>query len=142
MAHDKSNIRKKLRAVEERRSDKVGQILHEDRGLIRGSLGTRARVCGNPGCHCARGELHESKYLSAAVEGVTRQVHVPKREEVDVAEGVERYRRFRRLKAEIEKLGDEEIGLIEDLGEALLRPYPAKAPLPPARKRGRKGRRG
>lgn len=142
MKNTKSRLKKRIQALEERRSDRLEQVLDQDQNLIRGYLGTRARVCGNPGCRCARGELHESKYLSAAVDGVTRQVHVPKRDEVEVARGVERYRRFQELRAEIAELGEEVLGLVKELGEALLKPYPEKDPIPPAKKRGRKPGRG
>jgi hypothetical protein len=73
---DPSGLRQRLRAAEERRSRKLQRLVAERDGLIRGTLGVRARVCGHVNCRCAQGELHESKYLSAAVEGRTRQVHV------------------------------------------------------------------
>jgi hypothetical protein len=103
----------------------------------------RARVCGVAGCRCARGELHESKYLSASDKGRTRQVHVPAADEMEVQDGVERYRRFRKTRAELAEFAKEELKLAEQLGLSLLKPYPPGNPLPPPKRRGRpKGGRG
>ena len=141
MSKDASKIRQGLNLTEERRKAKLEHLLNERLGLIRGFFGKRARVCGNPGCRCARGELHEAKYLSATVDGVTRQVHVPKRDEVTVAEGVKRYRLWKKLRTQIAELSDGELALIDELCVALLRAYPPSDPIPPPRRRGRKPRR-
>jgi len=120
----------------------VEEILRERGPLIRGSFGTRARLCGNPTCRCTRGELHESKYLSASDGGKARQVHVPVQDEVEVAAGVERYRRFRQMRAQLAELAQEQLELAEQLGLTLLKPYPPDNPLPPPRRRGRPPRGG
>jgi len=45
----------------------------EGQGLVlRGSLTVMRRRCGSPGCHCARGELHETPVLSYKQEGKTQ----------------------------------------------------------------------
>jgi hypothetical protein len=114
------------------------ELLLEERGpLIRGSFGVRKRVCGNPGCHCTQGQLHESKYLSATDQGRVRLVHVPAVEEAKVATGVERYRRFQRGSARLARLAKQQLELLDELGRSLLEPYPPGNPLPPAKKRGR-----
>jgi hypothetical protein len=118
------------------------EILRERGPLIRGSFGTRARVCGNPTCHCTRGALHESKYLSASDGGKARQVHIPVQDEEEVAAGVERYRRFRQMRVQLAELAKEQLELAEQLGLKLLKPYPPDDPLPPPRKRGRPPRAG
>jgi hypothetical protein len=112
-------------------------VLGEKGPLVRGSFGTRARVCGNPSCHCADGALHESKYLTASCGGKVRQVHVPARDEVAVAAGVARYRRFFRARADLAQTVKGQLELIDALGRSLLRPYPSDGPLPPAKRRGR-----
>jgi hypothetical protein len=99
-------------------------------------------VCGNPGCHCARGELHESKYLTASVAGKIRQVHVPARDEEGVAAGVARYRRFRQMQARLAALAQLQLELADQLGRSLLAAYPPDQPLPPATRRGRLPRGG
>jgi hypothetical protein len=136
-----SRIRQRLAALEAKRARQLELALDERGPLIRGSFGTRARVCGSPACRCAAGELHESKYLSASVGGRTRQVHVPAHEEVAVAAGVERRQRFRRIRAEIAALSQEQLSLLDALGDAMGQPYPPDEPVPPAGQRGRKPRK-
>lgn len=114
------------------------ELLLDERGpLIRGSFGTRRRRCGNPGCHCAQGELHESMYLSASDHGRARQVHVPAAEEAKVTAGVERYRQFHARRVRLAGLAQRQLELVDELGRSLLEPYPPGNPLPPARQRGR-----
>jgi hypothetical protein len=87
--------------------------------------------------------LHVSKFLSAGEDGQTRQVHVPAGDEMEVQAGVERYRRFRQVRAELAETAKEELALAEQLGLSLLKPYPPGNPLPPPKRRGRhKGGRG
>lgn len=94
-------LRARIRQVEERRADCVGDVLGEPGPLIRGVLLTRARVCGKPGCRCTRGERHVSKVLSVGVGGAIRQVHVPAGDQVRVSDKTERYRTFRRARTEL-----------------------------------------
>ena len=135
---DPSALRQRLRRLEDQRASHVEQILDERGALIRGALGTRARVCGKPNCHCSRGERHVSKFLSAAVGGRTRQVHVPAGDEVAVAAKTARYRRARHLRGELADLGKQAVELVDALHACLLEPYPPHAPLPPPQRRGRK----
>jgi hypothetical protein len=142
VSKEASRLRQRLRALEEERIRQLDLALEESPGLIRGSLGTRARVCGHPGCRCTEGQLHQSKYLSAPVEGQTRLVHVPASDEVEVAAGVQRYQRFHGVRTQISRLHTQQLQLLDELGRALLRPYPPDDPLPPAQKRGRKPKGG
>jgi hypothetical protein len=143
MGEQSSRLRQQLRQAAEKHQQQIERLVHESGPLIRGTLGIRARVCGTQGCHCARGELHRSKYLSAPVAGATRQVHIPAGDEVEVQDGVARYRRFRQLRAELAATAKEEFALAEELGLSLLKPYPPGNPFPPPKRRGgRKGGRG
>lgn len=137
MADRSSRLRQRIRQTHQQYMALLDGLVGERGPLIRGSLGTRARVCGVPTCRCARGQLHESKYLSATDAGRVRQVHVPAREEAEVAEGVSRYRRFWRTRARMAELGQMQLDLVDDLGRSLLKPYPENRPLPPAKRRGR-----
>lgn len=137
MAELTSRLRLRLRQVAEKQQLQIDRLVGEPGPLIRGSFGTRARVCGNPGCRCARGELHESKYLTASDGGANRQIHVRAAEEMDVQQGVERYRKFREMRAELAEIAKEELKLAEQLGLSLLKPYPPGNPLPPPKRRGR-----
>jgi len=136
-----SRLRRQLLDTTDELRRQLELVLDEHGPLIRGTLGTRARVCGKPTCRCAQGELHESKYLTASDGGQTRQVHVPAADEVRVAQGVQRYRRFqqaRRAFAEhLAGLTRRQLELVDALGRSLLEPYPPDAPLPPPKRRGR-----
>lgn len=141
VANNTSRLRQRLLETEQELHRQLQFFLAEQGPMIRGTFGTRRRVCGNPGCKCARGELHESKYLSASDGGKARQVHVPDRDEVHVAQGVERYGRFRRAQARFAKelgaLMRRQLELVDALGNSLLEPYPHDNPLPPPKRRGR-----
>jgi hypothetical protein len=137
-----SRLRQRLRRAAEDHQGQIERVLDEDGPLIRGSFGTRARVCGNAGCHCSRGVRHTSKYLTATDGGRVRQVHVPKAEEARVAAGVTRYRRFRRMRERLVELEALQLELVDELGRSLLKPYPPSNPLPPASRRGRKAKDG
>ena len=142
MGERTSRLRQRLRQAAEQHQDHVERILDEEPTLIRGSFGSRSRVCGNAGCHCARGEKHTSKYLTATAAGKVRQVHVPESDEAFVAAGVARYRRFRRMRKRLVELEALQLELVDELGQSLLAPYPPEDPLPPASRRGRKAQNG
>ncbi len=44
--------------------------------VVRGSLITVKRKCGNPRCRCARGALHTNPALSYSVRGKTHLLHL------------------------------------------------------------------
>jgi len=137
-----SRLRQRLLQAAEQHQDHIERIVSEEGPLIRGSYGTRSRVCGNTGCHCARGEKHTSKYLTATDGGKVRQVHVPTKDEERVAAGVTRYRRLRRMRQRLLELGALQLELVDELGQSRLLPYPPADPLPPASHRGRKAKDG
>jgi len=142
MRSETSRLRQRLAEVGREHGRQLELLLGERGPLIRGSFGTRARVCGNPGCRCTRGARHESKYLTAPDGGRVRQVHVPASDEAQVAEGVARYRRFRWAQARVAELARVQLELADQLGRSLLAPYPPDQPLPPAARRGRVARGG
>lgn len=139
---DKSRLRRALVDVKEEQERQVEAVLTEKGPLIRGTVGRRRRRCGRSGCHCNRGELHESKYLSVAVEGRTRMVHLPEADVTRVGEAARRYRRFRRARAQLVRLGARLVELVDRLGHTLLEGYPPGSPAVPAARRGRKAGHG
>jgi len=141
MSSKTSRTRQRLRETGLRHQQQLQLLLREKGPLVRGSFGTRSRLCGQPSCHCRKGELHTSKYLTATQDGKVRQVHVPVGDEREVSDGVKRYRRFRKARARLAELARQQLVLIDELGESLLRPYPPENPLPAPRRRGR-SRRG
>lgn len=138
MGRRTSRLRQRLAETAQRHLEQVELLLANKGPLIRGSFGTRRRICGRPGCHCARGEGHEAKYLAASQDGKLRQVHVPESDVAEVAEGVARYRQFRRAEAKLVELNALELRLVGELGESQLKPYPPDKPLPPRSRRGRR----
>jgi len=74
------------------------------RGLIRGSLLVRRRVCGKPTCRCVRGQGHENLYLVVSQDGRSRQLFVPREYEPAVRQWVADYHRAQELMEEISRL--------------------------------------
>ena len=137
MSKETSHLRQSLVQLREELNRQLDLLVAEQGPLVRGSFGTRSRKCGNPNCRCTRGELHQSKYLTATDNGRVRQVHVPAGDEVRVAEAVERYRRFHSRRMHLAELANRQLELVDALGRSLLEPYPADNPLPAAKRRGR-----
>jgi hypothetical protein len=135
---NKSRLRRALVDVKEEHERQVEAVLGEKGPLIRGTVGRRRRKCGHSGCHCNQGELHESKYLSLAMGGRTRTVHLPEADVTRVDEAARRYRRFRRARAQLVRLGARLVELVDQLGHSLLEGYPPGDPAVPAARRGRK----
>ncbi len=138
MRSKSSRARQRLAEAAQRHIEQIEALLANKGPFVRGSFGSRRRVCGKPGCHCTRGELHESKYLSASQAGKIRQVHVPESDVLEVSEGVVRYRQFLQSEAKLVELSALELRLVSELGEAQLVPYPPQDPLPPRARRGRR----
>ncbi len=63
--------------------------------MLRGSLITLKRKCGQPGCRCARGELHESPALSLNVGGKTKILTLRPPEIPQVQAALARYKQAR-----------------------------------------------
>jgi len=142
MGLETSRLRQRLAEVGRQYHHQLEILLRERGPLIRGSFGTRARVCGRPNCRCADGQLHTSKYLTASDGGRVRQVHVPVSDELHVAEGVRRYRRFGQARARLAELVKAQLKLIDQIGLTLREPYPSEKPLPPPVRRGRSPKGG
>ncbi len=102
---DKERIlsRAGMPAPERNARSRLVQLLSRQ-GIIRGSLLVRRRVCGKPGCKCARGQKHESLYLVITDKGQTRQLYVPKDFEPLVRRWVEDYHQARELMEEISRI--------------------------------------
>jgi len=90
--------------VQERRNRSALARLVSGRGLLRGNLLERRRVCGKPNCKCTRGELHANLYLVFSEGGKLRQLFVPKTWEARVRLWAAEYHEVRRLLEEISRL--------------------------------------
>ena len=72
--------------------------------LLAASLVSVRRVCGQPTCHCHRGEKHLAHQLTYKVRGKTHTVYVPVDFTAEVRSWIEEHRRLRRLLQEITQL--------------------------------------
>jgi hypothetical protein len=73
-------------------------------GLLRATLNSRQKVCGKPGCRCARGQRHSALYVVASEHGKTRQLSVARSLEPQVRQWVASYQRIRELLEELSRL--------------------------------------
>jgi hypothetical protein len=101
-------------AIPERRSRSALAGLVSQRGLLRGNLLERRRVCGKANCRCARGELHAGLYLVFSEGGKLRQLFIPKTWESRVRLWVQDYHEVRQLLEEISRLYVEKLRQRED----------------------------
>ena len=95
--------RSKMSARERQFRSKLAQLVGQ-RGLIRGSLLLRRRVCGKANCRCLKGQKHQSLYLAISQAGRTRQLFVPKAYEPAVRQWVADYHRAQGLMEDISRL--------------------------------------
>ena len=72
--------------------------------FIKGSLVKIPHTCGNKNCRCARGEKHQSYYLTYKVKQKTKTIYVP----VDLVKEVEKwtkeYKHIKELMEEVTEL--------------------------------------
>ncbi|MGH7880064.1 MAG: DUF6788 family protein [Candidatus Binataceae bacterium] len=74
------------------------------RPVLAASLVSVRRVCGQPSCHCHRGEKHLAHQLTYQVRGKTHTVYVPVDFTEEVRSWIEEHRRLKRLLHEITQL--------------------------------------
>lgn len=72
--------------------------------LLAASLSSVRRVCGQPSCHCHRGEKHVARQLTYKIGGKTHTVYVPVDFTEEVRSWIEEHRRLKRLLREITQL--------------------------------------
>ena len=102
-----------MTAEEHRRRSALARLVSQ-RGLVRGNLLERRRVCGKPNCKCTRGELHVNLYLVFSENGKLRQLFVPRNWEPLIRQWVADYHDARRLLEEISRLYVEKLCKRED----------------------------
>jgi len=82
-------------------------ILARDR-LVKGTVVTVFKSCGNRNCKCRRGHKHGPfLYLSASVEGRTRTWHIPKGQEARIRTRAQSYKQFRTARERLVKIQQE-----------------------------------
>jgi hypothetical protein len=99
-----------MSSAERSKRSALAQLISREQ-FIRGNLVLMKRACGKAGCHCQRGEKHESLYLAQSYKGKKRMVYIPKRLEKDVRQWVKHYKKARMLMDKISHIGWQEIKL-------------------------------
>ena len=79
---------------------KLAQLIG-DRGIVRGSLVVREKVCGKSNCKCACGERHTAQYLVVSQAGKKRQLFITAGKEGRVKRWLDNYREAQALLEEI-----------------------------------------
>ena len=119
-----SRLRQRLRDLESRLSSLLASLVAERQPLVRGAFQTHGTRCGKPNCKCLQGELHPTAVLVVSEQGQRRNIYVRAADRQDLEQRNERYRRLRQNRAEIARVGAELLGLVDELLEALIEPYP------------------
>lgn len=78
--------------------------LAPDSPVLAGTLSQVKKRCGQPTCHCYRGEPHLAWHLSYKVKGKSRTVYVPLDLLDDVRTWIAEHKRIKTLQAEIHQL--------------------------------------
>lgn len=76
---------------------RLRKILDNARPLVVGGLVETERLCGKPGCKCARGHKHKALYLGARVGRERKMIFVPREMQADVRRWVGEGRELRGL---------------------------------------------
>jgi hypothetical protein len=124
MKTDPSQIRQRIRRLEDSLGSLVAQLLAERGPLRRGSFVTLHRKCGKATCHCAHGPGHPAPYLSTRHEGRTRLFYLTREIRDQVAEEAGRYRAFRQRRAVLAQRMRAILTSVDELAQALENPEP------------------
>jgi len=116
---DAAEARQALRRIAEQLPKRVEAVLDVRGEVMAASLSKTHKVCGKPNCKCTRGEKHEVYQLSWTENGRRRSTHIRRDELAKVRAAIERYRRFRKSRAELLKLASDAASLMDALVEAL-----------------------
>ena len=109
MAVTKQNIPRGKMSAEERAFRSALKKLIASRGMLRGTIVRRERVCGRPNCRCARGDKHPEMLLVVSEDGNRRQLHIPKEWQETVEQWVSEYHGVRELLEQLSRLHWEKV---------------------------------
>ena len=109
MAVKRRDIPRGNMSGEERAFRSALKKLIASRGMLRGTIVRRERVCGRANCKCARGEKHPEMVLVVSEDGERRQLHVPKEWQETVEQWVSEYQEVRELLEQLSRLHWEKV---------------------------------
>ena len=120
--HDKlrrerlSRLRQRLRELLQQ-LDKTVQVAFADTALVKGSVYQISRRCGTPHCRCTRGQLHRNMVLTWSEQGQHRMRSLPPERVAAIRQKSQEYARFRRARAEIARILDQMLTLLDEIQE-------------------------
>ena len=121
-----SRARQRLREAA-RKQDSLAEALLSERGpVLKGTFHLGHTRCGKDNCKCAHGEPHTTAVLVVSDKGDRRTFYLRAAERQEVRRRTERYRRFRKIRAELSKLNREILKAADELLESLLEPHSPK----------------
>lgn len=102
----------KIQETEKKRQQLISElfVLNE---MVRGSFCTIHVKCGKKYCRCQNGQLHPHKRMSLRENGKSFSRAVPKEEYEWITEMTGNYRRFQKLRKEIDALEQETMSLLD-----------------------------
>lgn len=109
-----STLRQRLQAIHA----EMGQLLPTLVGrepLLPAYLSYRPRTCGNPGCRCARGQLHPAWIVQFTAGGRSHCRSVSKAKYEALAIPAQAYRRFRSARAQWNRLAKEANAVFKEI---------------------------
>lgn len=118
-----SRARQRLRDAARRHDSLVSVLVREQGPLVRGTFHLGRTRCGKHTCKCNQGEPHTTAVLVVSEKGDRRTFYLRATERPEVQRRAERYRRFRKARAELKKLDVEVVNAADELLEALLEPH-------------------
>jgi len=79
------------------------RVVRYRKPITPGKVTAIMKLCGNPNCKCTRGERHPVKLLYVTRGGPLQRIYIRQKDLEGVRERSERYRSFRRMRADLSK---------------------------------------
>ena len=115
---DISKVRKRIRDLGLERFKAEMEMLknYSRKKMLYGSVIKKYKACGKGGCKCTRGALHGPfYYLTYKEEGKTKMIFVKKNLWEVAIKLNNNYRKWRKLRADISKIGKEILTLLDEI---------------------------
>jgi len=121
-----SRARQKAGKKAEAVTKTVQKLVAYKREITPGKVTHLEVKCGKKNCRCTRGEKHPAHFLYVARGGPLKRIWIPKGDLAGLEPRSERYRRFRKDRAQLNKRFKELLAHIDELEAALTVPYKKK----------------
>lgn len=111
-----SRLRQQLRELLQK-LDKTLRVVFADTALVKGSAYQISRRCGTPHCRCTRGQLHRNMVLTWSEQGQHHMRSLPPERIADIRQKSQEYARFRRARAEMSRILEQMLTLVDAIQE-------------------------